>query len=68
MSSGVTLCIGLNYGGPRRKMTVVRAPGSHSLPMVRISNSLLTTSGFEVGTPIEVSYQPGAITITKVRS
>lgn len=69
MSSGVTLSIGLNYGGPKRKMTVSRSPGSYDCPMVRISNRLLTTAaGFHVGTPVEVSYQQGAITITKIKS
>lgn len=64
--SGVTLSIALNYG-PKRKMTVVRTPGSYDCPMVRISNRLLTTAaGFHVGTPIEVSYQQGAITISKI--
>lgn len=67
--SNVTLSIALNYGGPKRKMTVVRSPGSYDCPMVRISNRLLTTAaGFHVGTPVEVSYQQGAITITKIKS
>jgi len=64
--SSLTLSIGLNYARPKRKMTVTRAPGSNDQPMLRISNRLLTSSGFNIGTPIEVSYQSGTITITKV--
>lgn len=65
----VTPSIGLNYDGPKRKMKIVRSPGSYDCPMVRISNRLLTTvAGFQVGTPIEVFYQAGAIIITKKTS
>lgn len=49
-----------------RRMVIVRAPGTDRNPMVRITNSFLERSGFKVGTPIEVSYQRGLITIKKL--
>ena len=49
-----------------RKMLIVRAPGTDRNPMLRISNSFLLLAGFKVGTAIEVSYQPGLITIKKI--
>ena len=49
-----------------RIMTVSYAPsGDGKKPMIRIANSLLTHSGFSVGTKIAVSYQGGIITINK---
>lgn len=51
----------------KRTMTVGYAPGKERLcPMIRISNKLITTAGFEIGTAIEVLYQQGAITINKI--
>ena len=54
----------------KRKMTVVYAPGVRSYkvqqPMIRITNKFLLSSGFHVGDPIEVMYQRGIITITKL--
>ena len=60
----------LNYGGPRRLMKVVYAPGSESVqkPMIRITNHLLTKSGFTVGSQIETEYGNGIITITKLNN
>lgn len=49
-----------------RIMTVTYAPSSdRKRPMIRIANSLLTNSGFNVGNKIEVSYQEGLIIINK---
>ena len=50
----------------KRKMSVVRAPGTYNTPMIRIINNILGTEGFIIGTPIEVSYLPERITIKKV--
>ena len=50
-----------------RKMTVTRAPGTDSKPMVRIANQLLNTMGFTIGAPVEVTYREGVITITKLK-
>jgi antitoxin component of MazEF toxin-antitoxin module len=47
-------------------MSVVRAPSTNEKAMIRIVNNLLTRAGFSIGTAIEVSYQPGIITIKKV--
>lgn len=65
--SGVSLSVRLNYGGPRRLMTVAYAPGSTgaSKPMIRIANKYLAESGFTVGSKIEAEYGNGIITITK---
>lgn len=49
-----------------RRMTVVRAPSSNGKAMIRLINNLLPKTGFEIGTPIEVSYEQGEITITKL--
>ncbi|OGI15745.1 MAG: hypothetical protein A2878_02980 [Candidatus Moranbacteria bacterium RIFCSPHIGHO2_01_FULL_54_31] len=49
-----------------RRMTVVRAPSTNGKPMIRLINNLLTKAGFEIGTPIEVTYQRGIITIKKL--
>jgi hypothetical protein len=51
----------------RRRMSVVRAPSTNNKAMIRIVNSLLPRSGFSIGTAIEVSYQPGIITIKKLK-
>ena len=48
-----------------RRMTVVRAPSTNGKPMIRIVNNLLAKAGFEIGTPVEVTYQRGIITIKK---
>ena len=50
----------------KRQMTVVRAPSTNGKPMIRIVNNLLTKAGFEIGTPIEVTYGRGFITIKKL--
>ena len=65
--SGVSLSMRLNYGGPRRLMTVAYAPGSTSeqKPMIRIANRFLAESGFTVGSKIEAEYGNGIITLTK---
>lgn len=46
-----------------KRQTVVRNPGTMDKPMIKIANSTLEDMGFEMGTPIEVSYQRGLITI-----
>lgn len=67
--SGITLSIGLNYGGPKREMTVAYAPGGNEQkPMVRITNRLLLQSGFTVGSKCNVEYGNGIITIVKSKS
>lgn len=49
-------------------MTVSYAPGiNKQKPMIRISNKVLATAGFEVGTKIEVTYRQDIITISKVK-
>lgn len=49
-------------------MTVAYAPGSRSQKsMIRISNKMLATAGFEVGAKIEVIYEQNIITINKVK-
>lgn len=65
--SGVTVSMRLNYGGPKRQMTVAYAPGSTSVskPMIRIANRFLAESGFTVGSKIEAEYGNGIITLTK---
>ena len=65
--SALTLSMRLNYGGPKRLMTVAYAPGSTSVqkPMIRIANRFLAESGFTVGSRIEAEYGNGVITITK---
>lgn len=65
--TGVSLSVRLNYGGPRRLMTVAYAPGSTGAqkPMIRLSNRFLTESGFIVGSKIEAEYGNGIITLTK---
>lgn len=65
--SGVTLSIGLNYGGPKREMTVAYAPGctSDQTPMLKIANRFLLQSGFTVGSKCNVEYGNGIITIVK---
>jgi len=50
-----------------KRMTVVRAPSTNGKAMIRIVNSLLPRAGFSIGTAIEVSYQPGIITIKKLK-
>ena len=49
-----------------RHMTVVRAPGTMNKPSIRIANNLLAGAEFTIGTAIEVTYQRGIITITKI--
>ena len=49
-----------------RYMTVTRAPGSLTKPMIRILNRLLIKAGFEIGISIEVTYEQGIITIRKL--
>jgi hypothetical protein len=49
-----------------RRMTVVRAPSTNGKPMIRIVNNQLTKVGFEIGTPITVTYEWGIITIKKI--
>lgn len=49
-----------------RRMVVVRAPSTNNKPMIRISNNLLVHVGFTIGTPIEVIYERGIITIKKL--
>lgn len=46
-----------------RRMTVVRAPGTDETPMIKIANQLLKAAGFGIGTPVEVAYGPGIITV-----
>ena|SRR3989344_6675583 len=46
-----------------RRMTVVRAPGTYATPMIKISNRMLVTAGFGIGTPIEVRYDRNIITV-----
>lgn len=68
--SALTLSMRLNYGGPKRLMTVAYAPGSTgaSKPMIRIANRFLAESGFTVGSKIEAEYGQGVITITNKSS
>lgn len=68
--TGVTLSIGLNYGGPKRQMTVAYAPGgmSNQVPMLKIANHFLLDSGFTVGSKCSVEYGNGILTITKKTS
>lgn len=70
MSGGVSLSMRLNYGGPRRLMTVAYAPSSigEQKPMIRLSNRFLKESGFTVGSKIEAEYGNGIIIITKKQS
>src|SRR3990167_961884 len=49
-----------------RRQTVVRNPGTMDRPMIKIANSTLEDMGFEMGTPIEVSYQRDLITIRNI--
>ena len=49
-----------------KRMTVVRAPSTNDKAMIRIVNNLLPRAGFSIGTAIEVSYEPGIITIKKL--
>ena len=49
-----------------RLMHVVRAPGTNDRPAIRLANKWLTENGFNVGTPIEVTYTKGIITIRKI--
>jgi len=49
-----------------RKMSVTRTPGTDKTPMVRITNNLLTKTGFTLGTHIEVSYEQNIIIIKKL--
>ena len=68
--SALTLSMRLNYGGPKRLMTVAYATSSTgaSKPMIRIANKYLAESGFTVGSKIETEYGNGIITITKKTS
>ena len=50
-----------------RRMTVVRAPGTYDKPMIRITNKLLVSAGFKMGTAVKVTYQRGIITIKKLK-
>ena len=50
-----------------RRMVVVRSPGTDRRPEIRISNTWLLLAGFVVGTPIEVFYNRGVITIRTIR-
>ena len=47
----------------RRRMTVVRTPGTDRTPMVKIANQLLSAMGFAIGVPIEVVYSQNLITL-----
>lgn len=50
-----------------RTMTVTYAPGGDGRkPMIRLTNNLLTKAGFNIGNKIDVSYQEGLITISKI--
>ena len=49
-----------------KRQTVVRNPGTMDKPMIKIANSTLEDMGFELGTPIEVSYQRDLITIRNI--
>lgn len=49
-----------------RRMVVVRAPGTDNKAMIRISNNMLASVGFTIGTPIEITYERGVITIKKL--
>lgn len=51
-----------------RKMRIIRAPGTDAKPMIRIVNKFITDASFTIGTNIEVSYQPGVITINKIKN
>lgn len=66
-AAGMKVSLRLNYGGPRRLMTVAYAPSStgDQKPMIRLANRFLTESGFTVGSKIEAEYGRGIITLTK---
>lgn len=49
-----------------RRMVVVRAPGTNDKPMIRISNNILASAGFAIGTSVEITYERGIITIKKL--
>lgn len=51
-----------------RKMSVVRAPGTNDMPMIRLVNNFLYEAGFTKGTLIEVSYHHGEINIKKLEN
>jgi len=51
-----------------RRQTVVRNPGTFDRPLIKIANSTLEDMGFEMGTPIEVSYQQNLITIRNINN
>lgn len=38
------------------------------VPMIRISNVLLRKFDFEISDLVEIAYEPGKITITKIKS
>lgn len=46
-----------------RRMTVVRAPGTDALPMIKIANRMLSAAGFGIGTAVGITYGRGIITI-----
>ena len=51
-----------------KQQTVTRAPGTDRTPMVKLANQLLKTMGFSIGTPIEVAYRRGVITLTIIEN
>ena len=51
-----------------RRMTVVRCPNTDRTPMIRISNKFLENFDFRISDSIEINYQPGKITITKLEN
>lgn len=50
-----------------RKMTVTRAPGTVSLPCIKISNQMLQKAGFDLGDLITVTYKPEVIVIKRIK-
>ena len=51
----------------RRKMTVIRAPGSEHNPCIRITNKYLENAGFYLGDIVSVTYKPKEIVIKKIK-
>ena len=75
--SGVKLVMYLNYGGPKREMTIAYAPGGQTCysdksstiepkPMLRIANKMLLEAGFNVGAKVSVEYGDKIITVRKL--
>jgi len=48
-----------------RKMTVTRAPGTETLPCIKISNQSLQKAGFALGDLISVTYKRNVIVIKR---